>query len=57
MYHVAQNFCGSLFLQIGDFCVLQELIFVIRTDWFFLLGINFVDFKKVLDKSLIVFQF
>jgi len=22
VYRVAQNFCGSLFLQIGDFCVL-----------------------------------
>ena len=26
LYCVVQNFCGSLFLQIGDFCVLQELI-------------------------------
>ena len=25
-YSVAQNFCGSLFLRIGDFCVLRELI-------------------------------
>ena len=24
-YSVAQNFCGSLFLRIGDFCVLREL--------------------------------
>ena len=47
-YHVARNFCGSLFLQIGDFfCVLQELIFAIRTDWLFLLGINFCEFRKV----------
>ena len=52
---MAQSFCGSLFLQIGDFCVLRELIFVIRTDWFFFLGINFGDFQKVPDKSLIVF--
>ena len=45
---MATNFCGSLFLQIGDFlCVLWELIFAIRTDWFFLLGINFCDFQKV----------
>ena len=56
VYRVGQNFCGSLFLQIGDFCVLQELIFVIRTDWFFLLGINFGDFQKVCDKSLIVLR-
>ena len=26
------------------FCVLREVIFTIRTDWFFLLGINFCDF-------------
>ena len=56
VYRVAQNFCGSLFLQIGDFCVLQELIFVIRTDRFFLLGINFGEFQKVCDQSLIVFR-
>ena len=29
------------------FCVLRELIFVIRTNWFFLLGINICDFQKV----------
>ena len=27
------------------FCVLRELIFAIRTDWFFLLGINAI-FRK-----------
>ena len=32
-YRVAQNFCGSSFLQIGNICVLREQIFVIRTDW------------------------
>ena len=30
---VAQNICGSLFLRIGDFFVLRELIFTTRTDW------------------------
>ena len=30
---VAQNICGSLFLRIGDFFVLRELIFATRTDW------------------------
>ena len=30
---VARNFCGSLFLRIGDFFVLRELIFATRTDW------------------------
>ena len=34
-------FCGMRFF------VLQELIFVIRTDRFILLGINFCDFQKV----------
>ena len=28
------------------FCVLRELIFVIRTNWFFSLGINICDFQK-----------
>ena len=46
-YHVARNFCRSLFLRIGDFSVLRELIFAIRTDWFFLLGRSFCDFQKV----------
>ncbi|MCG8403664.1 MAG: hypothetical protein MI923_00570, partial [Phycisphaerales bacterium] len=35
-------FCGS-----AIFCVSQELLFAIRTDLFFLLGINFGDFQKV----------
>ena len=39
------------------FCILRELIFAIRTDWFFLLGINFCDFQKVPDKELIIFSF
>ena len=29
------------------FCVLRELIFTIRTDWFFVVKINFWDFQKV----------
>ena len=41
-YRVARNFCG-----LAIFCVLWEIIFAIRTDWFFLLGINFWDFQKV----------
>ena len=29
--------------RIGDFlCSVRELVFAIRTDWFFLLGINFI---------------
>ena len=30
---------------------------MIRTVWFFLQGINFCDFQKVSDKSLITFSF
>ena len=45
---VGRNFCGSIFLRIGwIFCVLWELIFAIRTDWFFSLRNNFCDFQKV----------
>ena len=44
--HVARNFCGSLFLRIIDFLCFAELIFAIRTDPFFLLGINFAVFRK-----------
>ena len=47
IYTVWQNFCGSLILRIGDFCVLREIIFAIWKDWFFLLGINFCDSLKV----------
>ena len=41
---VAQNFCGSFFLRIGDFLCFAGTNL---TDWFFLLGINFCDFQKV----------
>ena len=34
-YCVARNFSGSLFLRIGDFFFLREVIFAVRTDWFF----------------------
>ena len=45
-------------LQTGDFGVLQEIRFVIRTDWF-LLGINFCNFQKVLStqQNLTIFSF
>ena len=43
-YRVAQHFCGSLFLRIGDFLCFAGTNL---TDWFFLLGINFCDFQKV----------
>ena len=43
---MAQNFGRSLFLWIDGFLFfLQELIFAIRTDWFFLQGI-FAIFRK-----------
>ena len=37
-------FAGVYFCGLAIFCVLRELIFVIRRDWLFLLGINFCDF-------------
>ena len=40
-------FAGVYFCGLAIFCVLRELIFAIRTDWFFLLGINFCDFQTV----------
>ena len=42
-----ENFAGVYFCGLASFCVLWELIFAVRTDWFFLLGINFCDFQKV----------
>lgn len=38
-YRVAINFIGSL--------ILEELVFAIVKDWFFLLAINFCDFQEV----------
>ena len=40
-------FAGVQFCGLAIFCVLRELMFAIRTGWFFLLGINFCDFQKV----------
>ena len=51
-YRVVRNFWG-----LAIFWVLRKLICVIRTDCFFLLGINFCDWQKVPDKSLIIFLF
>ena len=42
VYRVEGNFCG-----LAIFCVLRKLFFVIRTDWFYMLGINFCEFQKV----------
>ena len=50
--------CDTKFLQTGDlFSVSRKLIFAIRTDWFFLVGINVCDLQKVSDKSLIIIWF
>ena len=40
-------FVGVYFCGLVTFYVLWEQIFAIRTDWFFLLGINYCDFQKV----------
>ena len=45
MWH--KIFVGGYFCRLAIFCVLRELIFAIRTDWFFLQRINFCDFQKV----------
>ena len=42
-----ENLAGVYFCGLASFCVLRDLIFAVRTDWFFLLGINFCDFQKV----------
>ena len=41
-----ESFAGDYFFGLAIFCVLWELIFAIRTDWFFLMGIDFCDFQK-----------
>ena len=50
-------FAGVYFGESAIFCVLRELIFVITTDWFFLLGINFCDFQKAQYLALIIYSF
>ena len=40
-------FAGVYLCGLSIFCVLRELIFATRKDWFFLLGINFCHFQKV----------
>ena len=42
-----EMFAGVYFCGSAIFSVSQELLFAIRTDLFFLLGINFGDFQKV----------
>ena len=51
---MARNFGGSSSHGgLAIVLVLPEPIFAIKGDWFVLLGINFCDFQKVPDKSLI----
>ena len=53
-------FAGVYFCGLAIFGVLRELIFLIRTDWFFLLGINSCDFQTVPSTqypALIIFSF
>ena len=50
-------FAGVYFCRLAILCILRELLFAIRTDWFFLLEINFCNFQKVPDKSTIIFLF
>ena len=54
--------CGTKFLREFIFADWRFSLFcgnnflVIRTDWFFMPGINFCYFQKVPDKSLIIFS-
>ena len=43
---VALNFCGNLFCVSAIFCISRELTFAIAKDRFYLLGIDFCDFRK-----------
>ena len=48
---VARNFCGVFFCGLAIFCVLRELIFLIRTDWF-CLELIFAIFRKYAVPSI-----
>ena len=47
-------FAGLVFAHLAIFHVWQELIFAIRIDWFFLLGISFCNFQKVPSTAVCV---
>ena len=60
--------CGTKFLRefifaevyfggLATFCVLRELILVIRTDWFFLLGINFCKHLASIDNIFVFIEY
>ena len=52
-------YAGVYFCGLAIFFVLRELIFAIRADWFFRLGINFTIFRKYpvpsVDNNFILF--
>ena len=51
-------FAGVYFCWLVIFCVLREQSCAIRTEWFFLLGINFLRFSKSTHfPALIIFSF
>ena len=53
-----QIFAGVYFCRLAIFCVLRKLIFAIRTDWFFLLGIIFWRLSESTQyPALILFSF
>ena len=53
-YSVTQNFCGSLFLWIGNFLWFLRLGQII---WFFLPGINFCDFLRCTQYPVLIILF
>ena len=56
MWH--EIFVGVYFCGLAIFCVLRELIFVIRTGWFFFLGIIFLQYSQSTQcPALITFSF
>ena len=60
-YREARKFCRSLFLGINDFfCFAGTNFFAVRNDRFFLMGIIFCDFQKLLSyqhiRQLILFS-
>ena len=56
MWH--EIFVGVYFCGLAIFCVLRELIFVIRTGWFFLLGIIFLQYSQSTQyPALIIYSF
>ena len=59
MWH--EIFAGVYFCGLAIFCVLWELIFAIRTDGLFLLGIIFLRFsespRQIVDNSFVLIEY